>query len=53
MRINNVPVICAECDYVRIDGKYLFCMKKDRTVYNAKPMWCPLPPVFEGEGEQE
>lgn len=49
MRINDVPVICAECDHARINGQYLFCEKEKKTVYDAKPKWCPLPKLFEHE----
>lgn len=46
MKINDVPVICAECDHVKIIGNYLFCEKKHKMVYEAKPTWCPLPKLF-------
>ena len=39
----NVPIICAECDHASIHGHYLFCEKTKKTVYNAKPKWCPFP----------
>ena len=53
MKINNVPVICAECEHVkiiRVDYRtFLYCEKSGRYVFNAKPDWCPLPPLFEEE----
>lgn len=47
----DVPVICAECDHVSIHQKYLFCELSHRTVYNAKPEWCPLPKLFIADDE--
>lgn len=42
----EVPVICAECQNASIHCHNLFCEKKQKTVYNAKPKWCPLPNLF-------
>lgn len=47
----DIPVICAECDHVSIHQKYLFCELSHRTVYNAKPEWCPLPKLFIADDE--
>ncbi len=41
--IKDAPVICYECDDVEIKGEYLYCTKMNKTVYNAKPKWCPKP----------
>lgn len=46
-----IPVICAECDYASIHQKYLFCELAHRTVYDAKPKWCPLLKLFVANDE--
>lgn len=42
----EIPVICAECQCASIHGHNLFCDKMQKTVYNSKPKWCPLPSLF-------
>jgi len=48
----GIPIICAECNDAAIRGKYLYCEKVNRTIYNAKPKWCPLPNLFVIDDEQ-
>ena len=51
------PIICANCLKVEIRGEYLYCLDRNRTVYNAKPSWCPYPTWIEKyeceDGEEE
>ncbi|MBC5688135.1 hypothetical protein H8S37_04200 [Mediterraneibacter sp. NSJ-55] len=43
--VDDIPVICAECRRASIKGDNLFCEEKQRTIYNAKPDWCPIKPI--------
>ena len=45
----EIPVICAECKHVSIRGRNLYCEKKQKAVYEAKPKWCPLPPLYKSD----
>lgn len=45
--IDDIPVICAECDFSSIWGEYLRCGVLHKTCYNAKPKWCPIKPFDE------
>ena len=46
--IDDIPVICAECSFANLtqNKQYFHCDAKNRTVYNAKPDWCPIMPVY-------
>lgn len=37
------PVICYDCDDVEIIGNRLYCLKKNKYIFSAKPNWCPKP----------
>lgn len=39
----TAPIICAECKSALIKGKYLYCEEMKKTIYDAKPKWCPHP----------
>lgn len=45
----TAPIICAECMDAEIRGGYLYCPKRKRTIYNAKPDWCPHPTWIDKE----
>ena len=42
--VDDIPVICAECDFSHLtqNKQYFHCDVKNKTVYNAKPDWCPI-----------
>lgn len=42
--LDEIPVICAECSFAHLtqDKQYFHCDPKNKTVYNAKPDWCPI-----------
>ena len=42
--VDDIPVICAECDFAHLtqNKQYFHCDAKNKTVYNAKPDWCPI-----------
>ena len=45
--IDDIPVICAECNFASFGGKYIRCEAVNKTCYNAKPKWCPIKPLSE------
>lgn len=42
--VDDIPVICAECNFAHLtqNKQYFHCDAKNKTVYNAKPDWCPI-----------
>lgn len=45
--IDDIPVICAECNFASFRGDYIRCEAVNKTCYNAKPKWCPIKPLDE------
>lgn len=42
--MDDIPVICAECSFAHLtqNKQYFRCDVKNKTIYNAKPDWCPI-----------
>lgn len=40
--MDDIPVICAECNFAEIKGNNLYCIARLKMCYNSKPSWCPL-----------
>ena len=45
--VDDIPVICAECERAEIWSYKLYCLEEDRVIHNSKPDWCPIKPVPE------
>ena len=43
--VDDIPVICAECERVEIWSYKLYCLEEDRVIHNSKPDWCPIKPM--------
>ena len=45
--VDDIPVICAECERAEIWSYKLYCLEEDRVIHNSKPDWCPIRPIPE------
>ena len=43
--VDDIPVICAECERAEIWSYKLYCLEEDRVINNSKPDWCPIKPM--------
>ena len=43
--VDDIPVICAECERAEIWSYKLYCLEEDRVIHNSKPDWCPIKPM--------
>ena len=53
--LDDIPIICAECNFAHLtqNKQYFHCDAKNKTVYNAKPDWCPIKPAPERAGHED
>ena len=40
--IEDIPVICEECERAEVWSNKLYCLEEDRIIHNSKPDWCPI-----------
>ena len=43
--IEDIPVICAECERAEVWSNKLYCLEEDRIIHNSNPDWCPIKPM--------